>query len=215
MGFVGQPYICAMTPTKNIIFDLGGIFMNLDFSLTERAFIDLGITQFPTMFTQHHSNDLFEQLETGQMSETEFYDAFRSETGSNLTNQQIKTAWNALLLDFPPERLDWLGQIKHKYHIYLFSNTNRIHYDAFTEILARQNNCTNFDSYFIKAYYSHELGLRKPYVASFQKILEEQGLNAAETLFIDDTAKNLVGAREAGMQTLHLVAPQTVLELGL
>lgn len=204
-----------MTPIKNIIFDLGGIFMNLDFSLTEKAFINLGITQFPSMFTQHHSNDLFEQLETGQMSETEFYDAFRRETGSELTNEQIKTAWNALLLDFPPERLDWLGQIRHKYRIYLFSNTNRIHYDAFVEILARENNCTNFDSYFIKAYYSHELGLRKPYVASFQKILEEQALNAAETLFIDDTAKNLVGAGEAGMQTIHLVAPKTVLDLGL
>jgi glucose-1-phosphatase len=201
--------------TKNIIFDLGGIFMNLDFSLTEKAFIDLGITQFPSMFTQHHANDLFELLETGQMSELEFYDAFRRETGSNLTNEQIKTAWNALLLDFPQERLDWLGQISKKYRVFLFSNTNRIHYDAFIEILARENNCTDFNSYFIKAYYSHELGLRKPYVASFQKILEEQGLNAAETLFIDDTAKNLVGAREAGMETIHLVAPQTVLDLGL
>lgn len=201
--------------TKNIIFDLGGIFMNLDFSLTEQAFIDLGITQFPTMFTQHHSNNLFEQLETGQMSELEFYDAFRRETGSDLTNEQIKTAWNALLLDFPPERLDWLGRIGEEYRIYLFSNTNRIHYDAFVEILARENNCTDFDSYFIKAYYSHELGLRKPYTASFQKILEEQGLHPAETLFIDDTAKNLIGASEAGMQTIHLVAPQTVLDLGL
>lgn len=200
---------------KNIIFDLGGIFMNLDFGLTEKAFIDLGITRFPSMFTQHHSNDLFEQLETGQISEWEFYEAFRRETGSSLTNAQIKTAWNALLLDFPPERLDWLGRIRNKYRIYLFSNTNRIHYDAFTEILARENNCTDFDSFFIKAYYSHTLGLRKPYVASFQKILEEQGLNPAETLFIDDTAKNLVGAREAGMQTIHLVAPQTVLDLGL
>lgn len=201
--------------TKNIIFDLGGIFMNLDFSLTEKAFIDLGITQFPSMFTQHHANDLFEQLETGQMSELEFYDAFRRETGSSLTNAQIKTAWNALLLDFPQERLDWLERISKKYRVFLFSNTNRIHYDAFIEILARENHCTDFDSYFSKAYYSHELGLRKPYVASFQKILEEQGLDPAETLFIDDTAKNLVGAREAGMETIHLVAPQTVLDLGL
>lgn len=213
MGFVGGAYICGMAPIKNIIFDLGGIFMNLDFSLTEQAFIKLGITQFPAMFTQHHSNPLFEQLETGQISEAAFYDAFRRETGSHLTNEQIKTAWNTLLLDFPQERLDWLSWIREKYRIYLFSNTNRIHYDAFTDILARENNCTDFDSYFIKAYYSHELGLRKPYTSSFQKILEEQGLNPAETLFIDDTAKNLVGAREAGMQTIHLVAPQTVLDL--
>ncbi len=201
--------------TKNILFDLGGIFINLNFNLTEQAFINLGITEFPAMFTQHHANTLFEQLETGQITDTEFYHLFRQQTHSSLTNQQIKTAWNALLLDFPAERLQWLQEIGKKYNVYLFSNTNRIHYDAFTEILARENNCTNFDGYFIKAYYSHILGLRKPYPASFQKILEEQSLNAAETLFIDDTLKNIEGAQQAGLQTIHLVAPQTVLDLGL
>lgn len=189
--------------------------MNLDFGLTERAFINLGVTAFPGMFNQHHSNDLFERLETGKISDQEFYQAFRQETGTALTDEQIRDAWNALMLDFPQERLDWLSGIREKYQVYLFSNTNSIHYDAFTEILARENNCTDFDNYFIKAYYSHNLGLRKPYVESYQKILAEQQLNPAETLFIDDTAKNLAGAREAGLQTIHLVAPQTVLDLGL
>ncbi|MES2003814.1 MAG: HAD family phosphatase [Bacteroidota bacterium] len=204
-----------MQPIKNILFDLGGIFMNLDFKLTEQAFIDLGIVQFPEMFTQHHANDLFEQLETGRISDSEFYDTFRKQSGSTLTNEQIKTAWNALLLNFPPERLQWLDSIRKKYNCYLFSNTNSIHYNAFMEILARENNCTDFDGYFIKAYYSHTLGMRKPYLASFQKILEEQQLNAGETLFIDDTIKNIEGAKKAGLQTIHLVAPQTVLDLGL
>jgi len=204
-----------MQPIKNIIFDLGGIFMNLDFKITERAFIDLGITQFPAMYNQHHSNDLFEQLETGKISAPEFYEAFRQETHSQLTNEQIKTAWNALLLDFPEERLRWLDMIGQKYRIYLFSNTNIIHYDAFMEILARKNSCTDFNKYFLKTYYSHELGLRKPYIESFQKILEEQELIAAETLFIDDTAKNTEGAQKAGLQTFHLAAPITVLDLSL
>ena len=204
-----------MQPIKNIIFDLGGIFMNLNFKLTEQAFIDLGITGFPNMYNQHHSNDLFEQLETGLISANDFYDAFRQESQSQLTNEQIKTAWNALLLDFPQERLQWLYTIRQKYKVYLFSNTNSIHYDAFMEILSRENGCTDFSKYFIKAYYSHELGLRKPYLASFQKILEEQKLLAAETLFIDDTAKNIEGAQKAGLQTIHLVAPKTVLDLTL
>jgi HAD superfamily hydrolase (TIGR01549 family) len=204
-----------MQPIKNIIFDLGGIFMNLDFKLTEQAFIDLGITQFPEMFTQHHSNDLFEQLETGKISAEEFYDAFRIETQSKLTNEQIKKAWNALLLDFPVERLHWLGRIRRKYKVYLFSNTNQIHYDAFIEIFRKETGVPELNGYFIKAYYSHELGLSKPYVTSFQKILEEQSLNPAETLFIDDTYKNIEGAQNAGMQTIHLVAPETVLDLDL
>ncbi len=201
--------------TKNIIFDLGGVFMNLDYMLTEQAFINLGITQFPQMFSQHTANDLFEQLETGKISADAFYRHFRQATGSQITDQQIKTAWNAMILDFPPKRMIWLDEIRKKYRIYLFSNTNIIHYQCFMDIVRKENGCNNFDSYFIKAYYSHELGLRKPYLASFQKILEEQGLVAEETLFIDDTIKNIEGAKEAGLQTIHLVAPATVLDLGL
>lgn len=201
--------------TKNIIFDLGGVFMNLDFHLTERAFINLGITEFPSLFTQHHANDLFEQLETGKISPQVFYDAFRQSTQSCLTNEQIKTAWNALLLDFPVERLHWLDKIRLKYKVYLFSNTNLIHYKAFMQVFTKSTGQPDLNRYFSKAYYSHELGLRKPYVASFKKILEEEKLEAAETLFIDDTAKNIEGAQKAGMQTIHLVPPMTVLDLPL
>ncbi len=204
-----------MQPIKNIIFDLGGIFMNLNFKLTEQAFMALGITDFSEMFTQHHSNDLFEELETGKISAETFYQKFREATNTELSDDQIKIAWNALLLDFPPERLQWLEKISKNYKVYLFSNTNIIHYKAFKEILARENGCMDFDSYFIKAYYSHELGLRKPYIESYQKILEEQGLLSAETLFIDDTYKNIEGAQKAGLQTTHLVSPVTVLDLDL
>ena len=73
----------------------------------------------------------------------------------------------------------------------------------------------DFNSYFIKAYYSQTLGLRKPYTNSFEKIIEEQALNPSETLFIDDTLKNIEGAQKVGLQTVHLVAPLTVTQLGL
>ena len=204
-----------MQSIKNIIFDLGGVFMNLDFHITERAFINLGITEFPTLFTQHHANELFEQLETGKISPRVFYEAFRQSTQSQLSDEQIKTAWNALLLDFPVERLDWLDKIRLKYNVYLFSNTNLIHYEAFMQIFTKSTGQPDLNRYFIKAYYSHELGLRKPYVASFKKILEVKKLEAAETLFIDDTAKNIEGAQQTGMQTIHLVPPTTVLDLPL
>lgn len=204
-----------MQPIKNIIFDLGGVFMNLDFNLTQQAFVNLGVSEFAQMFTQHHANNLFEDLETGKINEESFYNLLRAETHTQLSNEQIKTAWNALILDFPQERMNWLGQINKKYKVFLFSNTNIIHYQCFMEIVRRENGCENFDNYFIKAYYSHELGLRKPYEESYQKILEEQNLLASETLFIDDTYKNIEGAQKAGLQTIHLQAPVTVLDLGL
>lgn len=204
-----------MQQIKNIIFDLGGIFMNINFSKTEAAFAELGITDFNKYITQHTITDLFEHLETGKISPEEFYDLFRKESGTNLSNEQIAFAWNALLLDFPLDRLQWLDAIRKKYKVYLFSNTNKIHYDAFMDLYAQQTGDTNFNGYFIKAYYSHELGLRKPYPESYLKILEEQQLLAAETVFIDDTIKNIEGAQQAGLQTIHLFHPKTVLDLDL
>ncbi|HLD54395.1 MAG TPA: HAD family phosphatase [Sediminibacterium sp.] len=202
-------------PIKNIIFDLGGVFLNIDFSLTSKAFIDLGVLQFNEMFTQHFSNPLFELLETGKIAEAEFYEAFRQETKLPLTNEQIKKAWNALLLDFPSDRIDWLENIANKYQVFLFSNTNQIHYNHFIEYFAVQFPGKNFDSFFIKAYYSQFLGLRKPYPESFQAILDEQGLHAEETLFIDDTLKNIEAAQALGLQTIHLKHPLTVLDIDL
>ena len=187
--------------------------MNIDFKLTEKAFADLGIEGFAAMSSQHQSNPLFELLETGKLSAAELCIAFRKATGSELTDEQIKTAFNALLLDFPPERLEWLDRIRQKYNVYLFSNTNSIHYEALMEIFAKTAKQPDLNKYFIKAWYSHELGLRKPYVESFQKILEEGGLNPAETLFIDDTAQNIEGAQKAGLQTILLTPPLTVVDL--
>lgn len=204
-----------MQPIKNIIFDLGGVFLNINFELTNTAFAHLGVDQFAEMFNQHHSNDLFERLEKGEISAPAFYEAFRKESGTNISDDAIRDAWNALLLDFPPERIEWLEQIKKRYNIYLFSNTNQIHYDAFMADFGKTFAGKDFNSYFIKAYYSQTLGLRKPSVASYLAIIQEQGLIPAETLFIDDTIKNIKGAKEAGLQTIHLVAPNTVLDLKL
>lgn len=204
-----------MHQIKNIIFDLGGIFINIDFAKTEQAFTDLGISNFNDFFTQHHASELFELLETGKISPVEFCETFRLETNSRVTDEQIITAWNALLLDFPKERIQWLQQIGKNYNIFLFSNTNQIHYDAFMADFKTQTGFDDFNSFFIKAYYSQEMGLRKPYPESFLYIINEQQLNPAETLFIDDTIKNIEGAKAVGLQTIHLVKPLTVLDLDL
>ena len=200
---------------KNIIFDLGGIFLNIDYALTEKAFIQLGVTNFADLYTQHTASTLFEDLEVGKISSERFCNTLRSSTNIQLTNEQIYTAWNAMLLDLPMERLMCLEQIKNKYNIYLYSNTNAIHYEAFCKIVAGVIGKKNFNDYFIKAYYSHILGLRKPYAASYTAVLKEQNLIASETLFIDDTIKNIEGAIQAGLQTIHLIAPQQITDIDL
>lgn len=204
-----------MQQIKNIIFDLGGIFLEIHYQKTKDAFTNLGIKDFDALFTQHHANHLFEDLETGKISELEFYERFRHDGKVNFTDAEIKEAWNAMLGNFPLERIEWLKTVKQKYNIFLFSNTNQIHYDAFMAIYELNTGKADFNDHFIKAYYSQYLGLRKPYADSFLAILEEQNLLAEETLFIDDTIKNIEAADALGIKTIHLVAPKTVLDLEL
>lgn len=204
-----------MKKIKNIIFDLGGIFIEIHFAKTEKAFTSLGVTNWSQFYTQSTASTLFENLETGKFTPEEFYEGFRKETALPLTDEQIRDAWTAMLGTFPVERLEWLEEIGKRYNIYLYSNTNLIHYVAFQKIFQECSGKQNFDDYFIKAHYSHELGLRKPYPESYTKLLEIEQLKADETLFIDDTAKNIEGAKEAGLQTILLSPPKTVFDLQL
>jgi HAD superfamily hydrolase (TIGR01509 family) len=204
-----------MQNISTVILDLGGVLLNLDYGLTKKAFVDLGISDFDTYYTQFKGSSLFDDLETGRISNKAFFDGLRKLSGVSLTDDQITRAWNAMLLDFPPKRVAFLRQLRGKYRLFLLSNTNDIHYQAFQQSFRKATGLGSLDECFDKAYYSHLMGTRKPEAEAFNRILKEQGLNAGRTLFIDDTAINLEGAKVVGMQTLHLRHPETVESLGL
>lgn len=204
-----------MKKIRNIIFDLGGVFIDINFKATQEAFAALGVNNFNDFYSQHSASSLFEDLETGRISAKQFYERFRQESGTELTDGQIRDAWTAMLGRFHQENLNWLEEIGFKYKIYLFSNTNIIHYNALQQIYRDSTGKKNFDDYFIKAHYSHDLGVRKPYPESFKKLLAIESLEADETLFIDDTISNIEGANEAGLQTILLMPPKKLTDLGL
>ena len=204
-----------MKNIKNIIFDFGNIFFDIDIKKTEDAFEKLGVKNFKSLYSLTRVSDLFEKLETGLISTPDFYDNFRKLTKSTISDIQIKDAWNALLLNYSLERIDWLEKIKLKYNIYLFSNTNQIHYDSFNETYYIQTGKKNFDDYFIKAWYSHKINMRKPHTQSYISLLKSEKLNPSETLFVDDVLINIEGAQKAGLQTFHLPPPKTVFDLPL
>jgi epoxide hydrolase-like predicted phosphatase len=203
-----------MQNIQNIIFDLGGVILDIDFKRTELAFAALGMGNFNQYYTLQTVTPVFEKLETGHISPEAFYDQFRQAAQLQLSNEQIMHAWNALLLDFTPARIDLVKQLKERYHIYLLSNTNQIHYNYFTNAYKQQVG-GNFDDLFVKAYYSHQLGLRKPSKEIFKKVIQDENLQAAETVFIDDSEANINAAASVGLQTIHLSTPKTILDLGL
>lgn len=207
-------FLCTMQQTKAIIFDLGGVLLDIDFKLSEKAFTELGVTNFSDFFNQFHSNDLFRRLETG-MEDHLFYDDLRTATGLSLSDEQIRDAWNALLLDFRPESVAVLPQLREKYEIYLLSNTNEIHLQEFQRRYEAWRPGQVFDDLFDAAYYSHRIGHRKPNASAFEYVLYKHGLIAAETIFIDDSINNIEAAQQLGLQTIHLQAGMKVEELGL
>ena len=135
---------------KNIILDLGGVLINIDYHKTIKAFNALGILNFDEMYSQLNANTLFEDLETGQISEEDFYLAIKKIAPIELTNQQVQTAWNALLLDFRPKSIAYLQTLAQHYTLYLLSNTNSIHQAAFNTSFAKEFNGKHINDYFTK-----------------------------------------------------------------
>jgi glucose-1-phosphatase len=204
-----------MHTIKNIIFDLGNVLLDIDYNKTIDAFEQLGFQNFKTSYSPEKMGPLFEDIETGKLSEEELYTVIKSLSKTPLSTEQIKHAWNALLLDFRKESLVYLKKLPARYTIYLLSNTNSIHLTAFNEILEREGQDRTLESYFTKAYYSNVIGFRKPYRECYQFVLKDAGIKAEETLFIDDLPVNITGANAVGLQT-HLLLPNERIEnLGL
>jgi glucose-1-phosphatase len=199
-----------MAATKNIIFDLGGVLLDIDYQKTIAAFEKLGLKNFETMFSQFKADELFEKLETGHVSEADFYAAIKRRAEIQLTNEEIDNAWNALILNFRRESLQLLEKLSSGYKLYLLSNTNSIHLKYFKKSFIKETGKPLLDAYFVKAWYSNEIGLRKPGAQIFEFVLQDENLTAAETLFIDDTLINIETAQKLGFKTHHLLPTERI-----
>lgn len=194
-----------MKAIKNIIFDLGGVLIHLQPKWTEAAFCALvgDKKEYARISSLLEDENIFNDFETGTIGESTFIEALQKYNPNPVTRAQIETAWNAMLLDIPASGLNLVRDLqKRGYKVYLLSNTNSIHLTEFKNIARDENGITDFDSLFDKAYYSHLIGSRKPDARPFEYVLKDADLVAKETLFIDDNAPNLVGARLAGIHTL-------------
>ena len=200
-----------MSNIKNIIFDLGGVLLNIDYNKTKTAFQDLGYADFEKMYSLSKANNFFDNLETGHISEPAFYEYMIAASEGKISKEAIRDAWNAMLLDFREESMVFLKQlIRHK-NIFLLSNTNIIHQQAFEQSLKIQTGAASLDSFFTKAYYSCHVGMRKPNEDIFRFVLQDAGIIAEETLFIDDLYGNVETANKLGIKT-HLLVPGEVIE---
>lgn len=204
-----------LTDHPNIIFDLGGVILNLDYNRTAEAFKALGLQDFDLHYSQLQQTHLFDRFERGEATPQQFRNGIRNVFQKPLTDQQIDHAWNAMLLDLPIERLDLLSQLHSNQRLVLLSNTNAIHIEHFNNYLEQHHPDHELNTYFEQMHYSFEVGMRKPEQRIFQHVLTTHGFKPEETLFIDDSPQHIETARNLGIQTYHLRADQgeTILDL--
>jgi FMN phosphatase YigB (HAD superfamily) len=198
---------------KNIIFDLGGVILNIDYNLTAEAFKKLGLKDFEEKYSQAKQSRLFDKLETGEILASDFRKELKSYIGDTVSDEDLDSAWNAMLLDLPTERIELLKNLKNNYRLFLLSNTNAIHHKAYSDAMQITYGNADFSSVFEKQYLSFQLGLRKPDKEIFELVLTENNLTASETIFIDDSIQHVEGARGAGLTAYHLQPGESILEL--
>lgn len=193
-----------MQEIKNIIFDLGGVIINLDMAATRNAFVALGVVDFDSIYSQAAQSGIFDGFDRGKITPEEFRTELRKHIPHVVSDAEIDAAWDAMLLDVPKEKLDLLLRLKKKYRLFLLSNTNVLHVRNFSAELLRVHGTPDFSPYFEKWYYSCNIGMRKPDAEIFEFVLSENNLKAEETLFIDDSSQHIRGAATCGIKTAFL-----------
>jgi len=195
---------------RNIIFDLGGVILNIDPQLTVDAFRNLGWKDFYDEDNLALSKELFYNLENGNSSPEAFRDNVRKMIDVQIDDKEIDTAWVAMILDIPAYRIRYIEELKKSYRLFLLSNTNEIHRIKFHRNFEADFGYSFYDL-FERNFYSHEMGMRKPNPQIYLEALKEANLVPEETLFIDDMEENIEAAKAIGMKVLH-IQPGTLME---
>ncbi|MGG7663237.1 HAD family hydrolase [Dyadobacter sp. BHUBP1] len=198
---------------RNIIFDLGDVILNIDVPIASKSFAELSGREQHEILTIFKESEIFRQFETGLMDEPTFRNYVREILNfPDLSDEAIDTAWNSLLLDLPPERVELLKKLATKYRLFLLSNTSSIHITQVNKILEASTGVEKLEDLFETVFLSYEMGLMKPDPRIYQEVLNEAGLKAEETLFLDDNADNIRSASQLGIETIHVQKPVTILE---
>jgi len=194
---------------RNIIFDLGGVLLNIDPKKTIEAFGKLGMKQLVGDKGLSYDHNIFYMMEQGQITSDEFRYGVIELLPQKVSFQEIDNAWTAMLLDFPAVRVELIKNLRKDFKIYLFSNTNAIHVEKFHSNFRNQHRF-EVSSLFERDFYSNEIGYRKPSPESYQEIIKLSGINPEESLFIDDSLLNIESAIHFGLKGFWLKPGQKV-----
>ncbi len=198
---------------KNILFDMGGVIVDLNISATLEAFYNMGFPAELLNYPVNYNTDIFYKYETGKITTGEFRDAMRKATGVDFEDKTFDDAWKSMLVDIPTHRIELIKKLADKYDLYILSNTSELHTPVF-ENLFLQNAGISMRKLFKQRFYSNEIGHYKPDDSSYRYVLEHANIQAGETLFLDDNIQNIKAAQAVGFNAIHISEYKSLGDLG-
>lgn len=193
--------------TEAIVFDFGNVIVNIDVDRTYRAFSELTFKSTEKIKSLFDQNQVFRNFEIGKFNDEEFRDVIRQVLGYPLNDNEIDVAWNALILDIPRHRYDFLADLRIKNNIYLLSNTNSIHIEYCKKMWKKNFGDADFTQFFKKSFLSYEMEKFKPDYNIYQEVIETLDLKPSQILFFDDNADNVQAALDMGIRAIKIDPP--------
>lgn len=189
---------------KNLIFDFGGVIVDISRSEAVRRFEAIGIGNAEELLDKYHQKGIFLEVEEGKIDAGEFCRKLSDIAGKEISFEESKWAWLGFVVGVPLYRLNHLSELKQKYNLFILSNTN-----PFIMSWARSAEFTSegkpLDDYFHKLYLSYRIGVVKPQKEIFEYVIKDASLLPSETLFIDDGDANIEMGAALGFKTLKVV----------
>lgn len=191
-----------MNKIETILFDFGGVLLDLDSDRTYTSLSELLGIDFYRIKDSKAQYKFLLDYEQGKISREVFiWNIQRLAKGKTPQPLNIIKAWNAMLLGWDEHKFEVLRQLKNRYRIMILSNTNELHIDWVNRDLKKRNRYDDFQDLFEgNLYYSFQMGLIKPSIEIFKELISQSGIEPSKTLFIEDTEQNLIPAQSLGMQ---------------
>lgn len=189
-----------MKPIKNIVFDLGGVIIDLDRQESVDRFVAMGIKEAPDMLNPYRQHGVFLESEDGSITADEFIEKLSEMSGAALSYDTVAHGWLGFLKKVSQPKLDYIESLRKEYNVYLLSNTN-----PFVMDFAKSTNFCEagkpITAYFDKIYASCEMKVAKPHKEIFELMIADSGMVPSETLFLDDGEANVKMGDSFGFHT--------------
>ena len=188
---------------KNILFDLGGVILDLNVHGTLEAFLNLGFPKKLLNYPENIHTDVFFKYETGKITTEQFRKEIREYSGLKFSDPDFDNAWCMMLARVPKVRTDLLQSLAKDYKLFMLSNTSELHIERFSNMFFETAGYP-LEEVFTKLFYSHEIGYHKPDPKAFECVIREAAILPEETLFLDDNIHNIKAAQELGFRAIHI-----------